>query len=318
MQVPGGRLIDRLGARRVGLVGLALVAGWSALALGAPSPSLALACRAATGVGTALAFVGGSDYIRAAGGSPVAQGLWGGISLGGGGVALAVVPQVEALAGWRAPFLTALVVALAAAAVLVAGPVDPPRTASPGALVGSLLRDTRLYPFAALHAAGLGLAAVMGNWFVAIAHRNSGLSEGAAGAIGASILLLGIFTRPLGGWLLREHPGWTRPALVSSMLAGAAGTAAILAGPLWLAVAGCVVTGLAAGMPFAAAFTGAARLRPDAPAAAVGVVNGAGALTILSLTPLVGLTFSLPGDGRIGFAALALCWVAAAAAARRV
>ena len=55
-------------------------------------------------------------------------------------------------------------------------------------------------------------------------------------------------------------------------------------------------------MPFASAFAGAQRLRPDAPGAAVALVNLAATLVILVGTPLVGLTFSLPGDGRVGFA----------------
>ena len=37
----------------------------------------------------------------------------------------------------------------------------------------------------------------------------------------------------------------------------------------------------------------------------------AGAVTILVATPLVGLTFGLPGDGRIGFLALGALWAAA-------
>jgi hypothetical protein len=77
------------------------------------------------------------------------------------------------------------------------------------------------------------------------------------------------------------------------------------ASPLAVVVPAAAVVGLAAGVPFAATFTAAARVRPDAPAAAVGFVNGAGAMTILVGTPLVGLTFSLPGGGRIGFAAVA-------------
>jgi MFS family permease len=180
-----------------------------------------------------------------------------------------------------------------------------------------VLLDRRLYPFAAMHVATLGLSIVLGNWIVALLHRNSGVSEGAAGAIGAATLLLGVATRPYGGLLLRASPERVHRVLVAGMLAGAAGTLAILAGPLPLAAAGCAVCGLAAGLPFAAAFTGAAAARPDAPGAAVGFVNGSAGLVILALTPLVGLTFSLPGDGRIGFAAIALLWAAAAAAVPR-
>jgi hypothetical protein len=36
----------------------------------------------------------------------------------------------------------------------------------------------------------------------------------------------------------------------------------------------------------------------------VGLVNACAALVIVAGAPLVGLTFSLPGDGRIGFVAL--------------
>jgi hypothetical protein len=70
--------------------------------------------------------------------------------------------------------------------------------------------------------------------------------------------------------------------------------------------------GFAAGIPFAPSFAGAQRLRPDAPGAAVGTVNMAAAVTILVATPLLGLAFSLPGDGRIGFVVVAALWGAAA------
>ena len=59
--------------------------------------------RTLVGVGTGLAFVSGSAYVRVQGGSPFAQGLFGGVALGGGGLALAIVPPVEDAIGWRAP-----------------------------------------------------------------------------------------------------------------------------------------------------------------------------------------------------------------------
>ncbi|HXH97738.1 MAG TPA: hypothetical protein VNH40_11060, partial [Gaiellaceae bacterium] len=55
---------------------------------------------------------------------------------------------------------------------------------------------------------------------------------------------------------------------------------------------------------FAMAFTGAAAARPEAPGAAIGFINTWAALAVVAGTPLVGLTFSLPGDGRIGFVVL--------------
>ena len=317
-QVPSGRLVDRLGARRVGLAGLVIVAVCNAIATAEPELGLVLAMRFLAGVGTAFVFVGGSDYVRAAGGGPVAQGIFGGVSLAAGGAAIAIVPQVEATVGWRAPFLTAVVVALAGMAVLLAAPIDPPGRPRPAGRLAGVVRDRRLYPFAAMHVATFGLSIVIGNWVVALLHRSGGLSEGAAGGIGAATLLLGVLTRPYGGWLLQHRPPErSYRVLVGSMLAGAAGTIAIAFGRPPLAAAGCAVVGLAAGLPFAASFTGATAVRPDAPGAAIGLVNGAAAVTILVLTPLVGLTFSLPGDGRLGFAVLAALWASAALAVPR-
>jgi hypothetical protein len=69
--------------------------------------------------------------------------------------------------------------------------------------------------------------------------------------------------------------------------------------------------GLAAGLPFAPAFLGAAHTRPDAPATAIGFVNGSASLAIVIGSPLLGFSFSLPGDGRIGFLVMAAVWAAA-------
>ena len=95
--------------------------------------------------------------------------------------------------------------------------------------------------------------------------------------------------------------------LLGAPLVAAAGGAAILAagGPLWASGLGSLALGLAAGVPFAAIFEAAQRLRPDAPGAAVALVNGCAVLTILVGTPLAGLAFDLPGEGAIAFAAIA-------------
>ena len=95
MQLPAGRLSDRLGLARVCAAGLAVMAAGNVLASIASEPALAIGARALLGVGTALGFIGGSDFVRASRGSPFAQGLYGGLATAGGGVALAVVPALE-------------------------------------------------------------------------------------------------------------------------------------------------------------------------------------------------------------------------------
>jgi MFS family permease len=316
MQIPGGRAADRFGARRTALVGLVIVIAFNALALIAPEPALAIVARALIGIGTGLGFIAGSAYVRESGGSPFAQGLFGGVGLAGGGLALAVVSQLDGWLGWRAPYWTALVIGAAGLVVLAAAPPDPRgvRAERDVDVPAGVLRDRRLYRLAGLYGASLGLSLVVGNWVVELLERNGGVEKGTAGAVGAFTLLLGVVTRPLGGWILRERSAVMRACVAGSLAAGAAGTALLaIAEPLAVAALGAVLIGLAAGIPFAPAFTGAALVRPDAPGAAVGMVNGAASLVVIVGTPLLGLTFRLPGDGRIGFIVVAVLWVLALA-----
>src|SRR5690349_9394129 len=74
MQIPGGRASDRFGARRVGIAAVLVLAATNALALIAPVVWLGLLARLLGGFGTGLGFPSGSDYVRARGGSAVAQG----------------------------------------------------------------------------------------------------------------------------------------------------------------------------------------------------------------------------------------------------
>src|ERR1019366_962322 len=94
MQIPGGHLVDRLGAKRVILCALAWVAlGNIGMALADAYWQLLL-CKIFTGIGTGVCFVGGARYVHAAAAGPrlnLAQGLFGGsVQLGAGFVILAV------------------------------------------------------------------------------------------------------------------------------------------------------------------------------------------------------------------------------------
>ena len=306
LQVPMGRLCDRVGPRLVGCAGLVIVAVASAAALGWREAWFAIAMRTVAGIGTAASFVGGSDYVRATIGSPVAQGAYGAVSMAGGGLALAFIPF---WGSWRAPFVTASIVAAAGALLVAIAPREPARVP----LERAPVLDRRLLPLGAWHAASFGLSVVVGNWVVTLLHRAGGISEHVAGPAGALVLFLGVFSRPLGGRFM-DRLGILRVSLVAM---GAGVAVLSIAKPLPLALAAAAVVGIAAGIPFAPAFAGAARLRPDAPGAAVGLVNMLAAVTILVGTPLLGLSFSLPGDGRIGFLVVAALCAATAATVRR-
>jgi predicted MFS family arabinose efflux permease len=316
MQVPGGRAADRWGARSSALLGVGLVIAGNAISLPAPEPSLAFLGRAVVGLGTGFAFVGGSDYIRARGGSPLLQGVYGGGSVLAPGIAVAVVPFLASHFGWRAAYASAIVVAAVCFTLLAIAPAVERTVRHAGERLDlAFFREPRLYRLSAIHAMSFGFSVIVGNWVVTLLEHH-GESKREAAVAGSLTLLLGFFTRIAGGPLLRRADAsrW----VATSLVVGGAG-AIVLAFPLpypVLLLASAVV-GLAAGVPFAMAFTGAARTRPDAPGAAVGFVNAWASLVIVVGTPLVGLTFSLPGDGRLGFVVLgALAALAALATPR--
>jgi len=255
--------------------------------------------------------------VRSMVGSAFAQGMYGGINLGMGGVALAVVPIFESSLEWRAPFLTGAVLSLVSSAVFAASPSDRSRVraGSPAKAPRPPFRALRprgLSPLVVIHAASFGLNVVVANWIVVLLERAGDYSTRTAATIGALSLLAGVVTRPLGGWVVRERPDRARELIGLSLLTGGTGVAVLAwAGPpVVMALAGIVV-GLSAGFPFAAAFTGAAKARPEMPGTSVAYVNALASVAILIGMPLVGLTFSLPGDGRIGFLVLGAFWAVA-------
>jgi MFS family permease len=303
MQIPGGRAADRFGARTSALTGLALIAAGNAISLPAAQPALGFVGRAVVGVGTGFAFVSGSDYIRARGGGPLLQGIYGAGSVLAPGLAVGLVPLLADQFGWRAAYVSSIVVAGVCMALLLLAPAAPRTLRHVGEhLDGGLFRDVRLYRYGAIHAASFGFSVIVGNWVVTLLEHH-GYSKRAAAIAGSLTLLLGVVTRIAGGWLLRR-PDASRWVAASLVLMGVGTAALALPLPLALLVLASAVVGLAAGTPFPMAFSGAARDRPDAPGAAVGFVNMWASLAIVAGTPLVGATFSLPGDGRIGFVAL--------------
>src|SRR5207237_3916264 len=188
--------------------------------------------RVLAGVGTGLAFVSGSDYIRSTIGSTVAQGFYGAGSMAAGGIALAVVPHWRS---WHAPFATAAIVAAAGVVLLLLAPPDAARPVRPTVL--PTVADRRLLAFAVMHSASFGLSVVIGNWVVTLLERNGGDSDGVAGAAGALTLLLGIVTRPLGG----RVSGHVRLLQGSFVVGGAATALLAVATPLPLAFAAAAV-----------------------------------------------------------------------------
>jgi cyanate permease len=306
-QLPAGLWSDRVGPHRVALVSCAAAAAGNALLAGDDAIGLAVVGRLVVGVGSGAGFVAGLDLVRAGGGGALLHGVYGGATMAGGGLALVVVPPLTDATSWRATYVSALVLALVAAVptACVRGLTRVGRSAR------GVLRDARLLPLGVLQAATFGLAVIAGNWVVPLLERR-GVGDAAAGALGGLVLIAGIVTRPLGGGVAHRRHARRSLVLAGSLAAVAAGALLLAAGgPTWLSALGALGLGLAAGLPFAAIFEAAQRLRPDAPGAAVALVNACGVLAVLIGTPLAGLAFDLPGDGGVAFAGIAVLAAAA-------
>ena len=160
-----------------------------------------------------------------------------------------------------------MIVALAGVLLVAQAPSEPDRPAPPRLL--PKVADRRLLPLAAMHSASFGLSVILGNWVVTLLHRAGGDSEHVAGIAGGLTLFAGVASRPLGG-RLAGHRGLLR---LSFLVGGGAVAVLAIAKPLPLAIAAAAVVGFAAGLPFAPCFAAAARLVPEAPGAAIGMVN---------------------------------------------
>ena len=306
-QIPGGHLVDRLGAKRVLLcaliwvmlcnLGLALAgAYWQLLLL-----------KIVTGMGTGICFVGGARYVHAAASRTrmnLAQGLFGGsVQLGAGFVILAV-PRLNLLAGWRATFLVSAGMALAAAIIWTAAAPNVMSGAAPPGRFGEMLWAPQLWLLGLVQMASFGLSVVVGSWVVVMLIKVLKVPSTQAGLIGSLVLLLGIISRPLGG-VLRRHLG-IRTLFISSMLMIALGCFAFVTASIsyGVAVTAVMLIGIGVGLPYAAMFSRAGALFPGRAGAAMGLVNMLGILMILGGAPLVGHLADLTGNFRISFVVL--------------
>ena len=164
------------------------MAAANGLALLDPSLELGLAARVLMGLGTGAGFVAGIDLVRSGKGGPFWQGAYGGATMAAGGLALMVVPQLVGSLGWRAPYWTGLVLAVAGALpVLAAERAGVPRHPDAHeACSRSVLGDRRLWPLGAVQMATFGLSVVAGNWIVTLLeHRATGATSRAS-SVGSS------------------------------------------------------------------------------------------------------------------------------------
>ena len=209
-----GTVGDRFGAKRVALLGLALMVAGGLLGAMAPSYALLLASRFLEGVGFMLFVVSAAPLIAAAAvpaDRATAFSIWSSYMPAGGTLALLLAPLALGSFGWRGLWVV-LAAYAALCAVLLVRKVP---AAQVGGGVGSLrlLAESVLRPGSL--ALCLGFICYVGQWnslmtwLPTYVVDQRGASQSAAALLLAAYVAINIFGNQLGGLLLRLGlPRW--------------------------------------------------------------------------------------------------------------
>jgi len=221
----------------------------------------------------------------------------------GSGFVIFAIPQLSGAFGWRGAFLGSTAVAIGAATLWMAAAPRPQHTAKHAGSLAEVARNSELWRLGVLQMASFGLVIVVGTWITTLLKNDFRMPIQRAGLLGSLVLLLGIVTRPLGGWLAHRMPVAT--LLRSALVLNAAACAALAWGQwIGLTFLAIVALGAGCGLPYAGIFGRAAALFPGRAGAAMGLVNMVGILMILLGAPAVGYLADWTGQFRTSFLAL--------------
>ena len=320
MQIPGGRLSDRLGPSRVMIMALA----WVAVANFAIAFSSAywqlLLWKTFAGVGTGACFAAGARYVVGMFKGRelhLAQGLYGGSVVLGSGFVLFAVPQLLDAFGWRGAFLGCALLAAAVWAWWMWAAPLPQQLTPPAGSLGEMMGHRELWLLGWMQMASFGLMIVVGTWITTLLKADFQMTLKTAGLLGSMVLLLGILSRPLGGWL--AHSMRIRTLIGVSLLVNALACAALGWGhAIALTLVAIVALGIGCGLPYAGIFNRAAALFPGRAGAAMGFVNMVGIVMILAGAPAVGYLADLSGQFRTSFYFVGAFALLAAAASQAI
>lgn len=320
MQIPGGRLADLIGPVRVMLVALGWVAAGNLGISMAGSYGALLFWKTFTGFGTGACFAAGARYTVASFSGPalhLAQGVYGGSILLGSGFVIFAIPQLLGAVGWSGAFLTCAGVSAAALLFwIVKTPRATPAAMPSGAFRG-MIASGELWLLGVVQMASFGLVVVVGSWITTLLKNKFGMDLKTAGLVGSLVLLLGIFSRPAGGWLVHRFSIGTVVRSALLLNAVACWSLAVTESRA-LTFAAIIALGLGCGLPYAGVFNRAAALFPGRAGAAMGFVNMVGIAMILAGAPAVGYLADWTGHFRASFFALGVFAAMAAAASLRI
>ncbi len=317
LQIPGGALADKFGPKRLVNIALLIIAAGNFSIGFSDSYYAILVLKFIIGIGTGICFIAGARYV------PIfflgkeiqrAQGVYGGSILLGSGFVIYGIPQLLPLVGWHNIFM---ITGTMAAVLLVLwyffAPDSPMAAVTPKINWSSVIASRNIWLLSMAQLASFGEIIACGVWVNTLLIKSIHLEPKVAGMIGSIVLLLGIFSRPLGGFIL-DHKVLTTKKLLAIACAGLA------LGFIWMgfsssmgmAFLAIVFTGIMAGLPFAGIFNAARDNCPDCPGVAMGFVNTWGAIGVMVFPPIIGRLVDVTGTFVSGFIVLAAVAVVAA------
>ncbi|MGA3114890.1 MAG: MFS transporter [Syntrophobacteraceae bacterium] len=310
LQIPGGALADKLGAKRVALWSLVIITVGNCLIGLASSYYQIIALKFIIGIGTGAAFIAGARYVPtffAGKEIQLAQGVYGGSILLGSGFVIYGVPQLLAAVGWHGVFfVTGSMAGVLAVLWHVIAPDTPIHAASPKINWTNVLANPNIWLLSGAQLGSFGVIIAAGVWVNTLLIKSIHLDPKSAGMVGSTVLLLGIISRPLGGLILGHKLLSTKPLLVLACAGLALGFAWMgLSTTMGMATLAIIFTGIMAGLPFAGIFNGARDNCPATPGVAMGFVNTWGAAGVMILPPIIGRLVDVTGTFVSGFYVLA-------------
>ncbi|NJP99303.1 MFS transporter [Streptomyces zingiberis] len=328
MQIPVGLLVDRLGTKRVLIMGIALfTTGQFGFGL-ADSYPLALASRALLGCGDAMTFISvlrlGSRWFPARRGPMIAQ-VAALIGMSGNLVSTLALTRLLDRFGWTPAFAgsaaAGLVVLVLVLALLKDGPGSDgaparrDRSAGAGRFgVGRQIADawrepgTRLGMWTHFTTQFPGMVFLL-LWGIPFLVESEGVTPARAGELLTLLVLANMATGLVYGQLIARRHGARTVLALGTIGATAAAWAAVLAwpgpAPSWLLVTFCLVLGLCG----PASMIGFDYARPANPperlGTASGIVNMGGFTASMTTLLAIGVLLDATGDNyRIAFASV--------------
>nr|MDU2065966.1 MFS transporter [Sporomusaceae bacterium] len=206
LQMPGGAMSDKFGAKRVGTFGLVVIAIGNILTGMASSYEQILLFKFITGIGTGSAIQAGLRYVPtffAGKEIALAQGVYGGSILLGAGFVIYVIPRLLGLLAWQGIFfLTGTMAAILAVLWVLLAPGTPITIQPKKINWGELLGNRNVWLLALTQVGSFGTVTSCSVWINMVLQKNIHLDPKTAGMIGALVLLIGILGRPVGGLIL--------------------------------------------------------------------------------------------------------------------